>query len=95
MRLILAAIAVCFAMPAAAQNANCNTPEMVAERLTTGYGERRVAVALGAGATLVETWANLTTGTWSITVTQAGGMTCLVASGQAFELVAEPQGVDG
>ena len=44
---------------------------------------------LPAGNALVETWANLDTGSWTITVTQPGGPTCLVASGQAFERLAE------
>jgi hypothetical protein len=82
-----AAVAV---TPAFSQSANCGTHAMISERLGEGYGESRQTVALGAGNTLVETWANRDTGTWTITVTEAGGPTCLVASGQAFELVAEP-----
>ena len=34
---------------------------------------------------LVETFASAETGTWTITVTMPTGVTCLVASGQAFE----------
>jgi TRAP-type mannitol/chloroaromatic compound transport system substrate-binding protein len=85
--LLLAAAAA--ATPALSQTANCATHDMVTERLADGYGESRQSVALGAGNTLVETWANLDSGTWTITVTQPGGPTCLVASGQAFELLAE------
>ena len=77
------------ATPALPQSANCGTHAVVTERLAQGYGESRQTVALGASNTLVETWANLDTGTWTITVTEAGGPTCLVASGQAFELVAD------
>ena len=42
----------------------------------------------------MEVFASPETGTWTITVTTAAGMTCLVASGQAFEELAEslPQG---
>jgi hypothetical protein len=37
----------------------------------------------------VEVFASAETGTWTITVTNATGTTCLVASGQAFERLAE------
>jgi TRAP-type mannitol/chloroaromatic compound transport system substrate-binding protein len=84
--LLAAAVA---ATPAVSQSANCASHDIVTERLADGYGEARQTVALGSGNTLVETWANLDTGTWTITVTQPGGPTCLVASGQAFELLAE------
>jgi hypothetical protein len=40
-------------------------------------------------------WANLQTGSWSVTATSAGGLTCLVGAGNYFEQVNEPQGVDG
>jgi hypothetical protein len=85
--LVLAAAAA--ATPAFSQSANCAAHAIVMERLADGYGESRQSVALGAGNALVETWANLDTGSWTITVTQPGGPTCLVASGQAFELLAE------
>jgi hypothetical protein len=77
-------------MPVSAQSANCNSHQAVAERLFEGYGEYPVSVAIGAGGVLVETWANLETGSWSITVTEPGGLTCLVASGELFQLVDLP-----
>ncbi len=76
--------------PAQSQTANCATHETVSDRLAQGYGEARQTIALSADNTVVETWANPDTGTWTITVTSAGGLTCLVASGQAFEILAEP-----
>jgi TRAP-type mannitol/chloroaromatic compound transport system substrate-binding protein len=82
------------ASPALSQSANCASHDIVTERLADGYGESRQTIALGSGNTLVETWANLDTGTWTITVTQPGGPTCLVASGQAFELLAGGAPVD-
>ena len=38
---------------------------------------------------VVEVFASDETGTWTITVTTPNGMTCLVASGQSFEALAE------
>ncbi|WP_431358184.1 hypothetical protein [Thalassococcus arenae] len=82
---------------AAAQTANCAPREMVIERLATKYGETRQSIGLGNNNAVVEVFASEETGTWTITVTTASGMTCLVASGQAFEELAEalpPKGND-
>lgn len=74
----------------AAQNArNCAPREAVIERLAEGYGETRQSIGLGANNAVVEVFASSETGSWSITVTSPGGLTCLVASGQSFEAVAE------
>lgn len=68
---------------------NCAPREAVVERLAEGYGETRQSIGLGANNAVVEVFASDETGTWSITVTAPGGLTCLVASGQSFEKVAE------
>jgi protein-S-isoprenylcysteine O-methyltransferase Ste14 len=66
--------------------ANCSTHERVSERLTDGWGEHVIAMALSGSAALVEIWANHETGTWSITVTVPDGQTCLVSSGEGFSM---------
>ncbi len=75
------------AAPAHAQN--CAPRERVLERLTQSYGETRQSVGLGANNAVVEVFASDDSGTWTIIVTTAAGLTCLVASGQAFETLAE------
>lgn len=81
-----AVLAVLFCAPASAQTAtNCAPRETVVERLASKYGESRQSMGLGANNAVVEVFASAETGTWTITVTSAHGMTCLVASGQAFE----------
>lgn len=93
--LAAAAIAMLALAPASvsAQGQNCGPREMVAERLAERYGETRQARALGANNTLVEVWASTqgdeATGSWTITVTQPNGITCLVASGQSYESLNE------
>ncbi|MDC1215883.1 hypothetical protein N8Z63_08190 [Octadecabacter sp.] len=77
------------ASPLSAQSRNCATHAAVVERLAAGYGEMRQSIGMGADNTVVEVFASLETGTWTITVTQIGGPTCLVASGQAFQVLAE------
>lgn len=76
---------------------NCAPREAVVDRLAESYGETRQSIGLGANNAVVEVFASDETGTWSITVTAPGGLTCLVASGQSFEKIAEalpPEGND-
>ena len=62
---------------------------LVIERLASAYGETRQSIGLAQNNTMVEVFASTTTGTWTIAITNAAGLTCLVASGQAFERLAE------
>ena len=75
---------------AQAQNArNCADRAQVGERLNDGYGEARQSIGLGANNAVVEVFASSETGTWTFTVTMPTGMTCLVASGRAYEELKE------
>ena len=81
----------------AQQSRNCAPRETVIERLADAYGESRQSIGLGANNAVVEVFASNDTGTWTITVTSPTGITCLVASGQSFETLAEalpPKGND-
>lgn len=80
--------AILAAGTADAQARNCAAHAVVVEQLAARYGESRQSIGLGANNTVVEVFASAT-GSWTITATSAAGMTCLVASGQAFELVTE------
>lgn len=85
-----AALYVASTTDAAAQNArNCGPREAVVDRLAEGYGETRQSIGLGANNSVVEVFASRETGSWTITVTTPNGLTCLVASGQSFETLAE------
>lgn len=85
-----AALYIASTTDAAAQNnRNCAPRDAVVDRLAEGYGETRQSVGLGANNAVVEVFASDETGTWTITVTTPNGMTCLVASGQSYETVAE------
>jgi hypothetical protein len=68
---------------------NCGERAAVVQRLADGYGETRQSIGIGANNSVVEVFASTESGTWTITVTAPGGLTCLVASGQAFETLAE------
>lgn len=75
--------------PAAAQSRNCAPRDTVLQRLAEKYGESRQSIGMGQQGMVMETFASGETGSWTITVTTPQGMTCLVASGQAFETLAE------
>ncbi|MEM9967575.1 MAG: hypothetical protein AAF755_05685 [Pseudomonadota bacterium] len=68
---------------------NCAPRDVVLTRLAESYGETRQSVGLGANNAVIEVFASEATGSWTITVTTPNGLTCLVASGQAFEEVVE------
>ena len=73
----------------------CATRETIVKTLADKYGESRQSVGLGANNGLVEVFASPDTGTWTITITMPSGLTCLVASGGAFETLAEAAPVPG
>lgn len=74
---------------ATAQNRNCAERDMVVDRLADGFGESRQSIGIGANNSVIEVFASLETGTWTITVTMPNGVTCLVASGQSYEALNE------
>ena len=81
----LAAPRAAFAQP----TNTCAPREAVVARLAESYGETRQSIGLGANNALMELFASAQTGTWTITVTMANGITCLIAAGQAFETLSE------
>jgi hypothetical protein len=89
MRAFIAALLCLLPITAAAQGRNCAPREVVIERLADKYGESRQNVGLGGQGVMMETFASVETGTWTITLTMPNGITCLMASGQSFEVLAE------
>lgn len=72
-----------------AQSRNCNERAVVLTFLSERFGETRRSIGLGPENQVVEVFASDETGSWTITVTRPDGVTCLVASGQSYEAVAE------
>lgn len=86
----LSAIVALFAVPTMAQTPqHCAPRDQVVDRLASKYGESRQSMGLGSNNAVMGVFANVEGGSWTITVTMANGMTCLVASGQAYEALAE------
>lgn len=85
-RTILAAsLFLASALPAVASN--CLPRPVMVEGLASKYGEYVTSRGLGGDGMMIEMYASPETGTWSVVVTSASGLACLVASGTAFEAV--------
>lgn len=84
---------------AAAQSADgagqCAVRDKVVSVLAAKYGETRHGIGIAANNTVMEVFASEKTGTWTITVTMPSGVTCMVASGQGYEALAEAVPVPG
>lgn len=82
---------------AASAEPNCGPRAAVVTHLSENFGESRQSIGMGQDGRVVELFASLETGSWTITVTLPNGTTCLVAAGEAFELLAEapiPRGTE-
>lgn len=67
----------------------CAPRDAVVSGLQTKYGETRHAIGLSARNAVLEVFASESSGSWTIIVTDVRGISCLVASGGAFEQIAE------
>ncbi|MDA5095160.1 hypothetical protein O2N63_13820 [Aliiroseovarius sp. KMU-50] len=82
--------AVLFTVESAfAQSRKCAPRTTIVERLAETYGETRQSIGLATNNTVVEVFASADSGTWTITVTNPQGVTCLVAAGRSFETLNE------
>ncbi|WP_170573854.1 hypothetical protein [Ruegeria atlantica] len=71
------------------QASTCAPREDVMKRLAETYGETRRSIGIARQGAVMEIYASDQTGSWTITVTLPDGITCLVASGQAYEAMVE------
>ncbi len=74
----------------AAQSApQCGPRDTVMAALADQYGETRRGMGLAGNQAVIEVFASDQTGTWTITATLPDGRTCLVASGQGYEVTSD------
>ncbi|MBT8423711.1 MAG: hypothetical protein KJO67_01950 [Silicimonas sp.] len=88
--ILTAVTALGIASAASAQGQNCGQRAAVIASLADRYGESRQSIGMATEGRVIEVFASLESGTWTITVTLPNGMTCLVASGQSYENLNEP-----
>jgi len=94
--LLIASALALMGGPVFAQQQNCGPRDAVVERLTNQYSEAVHARGLAQNGTVfIEVWGSVESGSWTITVTNPAGLTCLIGSGQSFETVEVEPIVEG
>lgn len=85
-------VSLCFVVstPVQAQMV-CGNRDNIIKELAKKYGETRRSLGLQQGRGVVELFASESTGSWTILVTDARGLACLMAAGEAFEAEAAPR----
>lgn len=83
-----ALLSLAFASPALAQT-QCGPRETVIAQLADKYSEARRGMGMAGNAAVLELYTS-DTGTFTITVTLPDGRTCLIASGEGWEVMADP-----
>ncbi len=71
------------------QAQSCAPREDIIQRLAETYGETRRGIGIARQGSVMEVYASDSSGSWTITVTLPDGVTCLIASAQAYEDVTE------
>ena len=93
-RLLIAACLAALPTTAVAQMI-CGERDTVIATLADRYGEEVRGMGLAAQNRILEVFVSEETGTWTITLTSADGMTCLMAAGQHFsQMPVIPAGED-
>ncbi len=89
---VTAALAtVCLAPPAhgQAQRVPCGNRDAILSHLDDGYSEKPSAMGIDAQGRVLEVL-SAPSGTWTMLVSTPGGLTCLIASGVAWEELKAP-----
>lgn len=75
------------------QRVPCGDRVAIMSHLEDGYSEQPVAMGLDAQGRVLEVLA-APSGTWTMLVSTPGGLTCLIASGVAWEELQSKAGID-
>ena len=79
-RITAALLAICAAAPALAYG-NCAERDIVTSTLEKKFGESPLGAGLDGDTELYEVWQSDDGGSWTILMTTAEGLTCVLASG--------------
>ena len=60
----------------------CGTRDKIVGQLKNKYSETHIASGLETDTKMVEIWTSEVSGTWTILITQANGVTCIAAAGR-------------
>ncbi|MCP5085684.1 MAG: hypothetical protein GY952_02610 [Rhodobacteraceae bacterium] len=82
---------------AQAQQRTCGPRDNIVTQLKEKYGEVSHGAGMRSATQVLEVWSSKKTGSWSVLITDARGVTCVMAAGQnwvanpAFDEVKEPE----
>ena len=85
-RIVLASIIMGALISPAMAQIVCSKRDTFLKRLGDGHSESPVAMGLASNGNILEVLAS-TEGTWTIIITKPNGMSCAVASGEAWEQI--------
>ena len=76
-----AALSVCAAMAQAGQP-TCGTRDSIVTQLKANFQESHRASGLESDTKMIEIWTSEASGSWTILVTKASGVSCIAAAGK-------------
>lgn len=76
-----AALSFCGAMAQAGQPA-CGSRDSIVTKLKANFQESHRASGLESDTKMIEIWTSETSGSWTILVTKASGVSCIAAAGK-------------
>jgi hypothetical protein len=80
-------LAAAHAVAAEGAGSACAARVDVVRKLADRFGETRTSIGLHKDDAVVEVFSSAATGSWTIVVTRADGMSCLLAAGRRWEQV--------
>lgn len=86
--------AVATAPPAALAQSNCAPRDILVERLKERYAETLKGGGLQNANVMLEVWSSDSTGSFTVLMSRADGISCVVASGQDWTSVVAVTGAD-
>lgn len=95
--LVFGAAALAPPQSAHAQGISCLSRDALIERLEGRYSEHLTGGGLQNEQQLLEVWASGETGTFTVFITRPDGVSCIVATGQHWNVATQPRadGVSG
>lgn len=96
-RLIAAALAAGTGLltspPSAVASPSCGARERIVKQLADAFNEKRSAMGLIAADVLLEIFVS-PAGTWTVVISNANGLACVVATGEAWTTIERRPGSD-
>jgi len=90
------AVVLAFLPGALHAQANCGQRDAVVDKLAGKYGEAFSGGGLQNAESVFEVWRSAEKGTWTILMTRADGVTCIMASGTNWrDGIKIPAGIKG